>query len=199
MKEFSQFVQLIGGAMPDLVSLILCPALLLVAGLLLAVFHKEKAYLPVAVGLGGAAAFLAGCEAGAGGELFVYLGLYVVLAVLVKLLFLIPFPRRANGAERAEEMYRKFHAELEVPAEDSAAEDAAESGESGEDAVRLGHALSLLEKLKRCNLSASDRLEADALGNTLENCKGRPLGEEEVRRINDCLATILKLTAKYKL
>ena len=40
MKEFSQFLQLIGGAMPDLVSLLLCPILLLAAGLVLAVFHK---------------------------------------------------------------------------------------------------------------------------------------------------------------
>lgn len=190
MKEFSQFMQLIGGAMPDIVSLILCPALLLAAGLVLAIFHREKAYLPVAVGLGGAAAFLVGCEAGAGGELFVYLALYVVLAVLVKLLFLIPFPVRGSKEDRAEELYEKFRVPLEVPAE--AEEEAPAEGES----VRLEHALSLLEQLKKCNLSASDRLEADAIGHTLESVKG---GDGDQRTINDCLSTILKLTAKYKL
>ncbi len=190
MKEFSQFLQLIGGAMPDLVSLLLCPILLLAAGLVLAVFHKEKAYLPVAVGLGGASAFLVGCEVGAGGELFVYLALYVVLAVLVRLLFLIPFPARGSRKEREEELYEKFRQPLEVPAE--AEEELSEGGES----VRLGHALSLLEQLKKCNLSASDRLEADAIGHTLESVKG---GDAEQRTINDCLSTILKLTAKYKL
>ena len=192
MKEFSQFLQLIGGAMPDLVSLLLCPILLLAAGLVLAVFHKEKAYLPVAVGLGGASAFLVGCEVGAGGELFVYLALYVVLAVLVRLLFLIPFPARGSRKEREEELYEKFRVPLEVPAE--AEEEPPAEGES----VRLEHALSLLEQLKKCNLSASDRLEADAIGHTLERVKGSP-AEEDRRTVNDCLSTILKLTAKYKL
>lgn len=195
MKEFSQFVQLIGGAMPDLVSFILCPALLLAAGLVLAILHREKAYMPVAVGLGGAAAFLVGCEAGASGELFVYLAAYVVLAVLVKLLFLIPFPKK-NGVKE-EEMFRKFYVPLDEPKEDE--EEEAPSLSAEESGMRLDHAFSLLEKLLKCSLSPSDRLEVDSLGRKLESCRGRALTEEETRAVNDCLATILKLTAKYKL
>ena len=192
MKEFSQFLQLIGEAMPDLVSLLLCPVLLLAAGLVLAVFHKEKPYLPLAIGLGGAGAFLVGCEVGASAVLFIYVAAYVVFAVLVKLLFLIPFPARGSKEGREAELYEKFRVPLEVPAE--AEEEPPAEGES----VRLEHALSLLEQLKKCNLSASDRLEADAIGHTLERVKGSP-AEEDRRTVNDCLSTILKLTAKYKL
>lgn len=193
MKEFSELLQLIGNKVPDLVSLIVCPAVLLVAALLLAIFGKKRAYAPLAVGLGGAAAFLVGCEVGANGVLFVYVAAYTAFAALLSLLFLIPF--RGHGKkDRTDELYEKFHVPLDVPAE---AEERAEEG--GEEDMRLEHALSLLEQLKGCSLSASDRLEADALGSTLESCKGRALGEEEERRINDCLATILKLTAKYKL
>lgn len=197
MKEFLRLLQLIGEALPDLVSLILCPALLLAVGLVLAVFHKKKAYLPVAAGLGGAAAFLVGCEVAAGADicaLFAYAAAYLVLAALVTLLFLIPFPVRKGDREREEEMYERFRVPLEVPAEESGEESAEE--ESG---VHLEHALNLLGKLKQCALSPSDRLETDTLGERLESYRGHAPSAEEVRQINDCLATILKLTAKYKL
>lgn len=199
MEEFSHFLQLIGEAMPDLLSLILCPALLLVAGLLLAVFHKKKAYLPLAVGLGGAGAFLVGCEVGASAVLFIYAAAYVVFAALVSLIFLIPFPVRGSKEERADELYEKFHMPLNVPLGEEAESVEEPAVAAGEENVRLEHALSLLEQLKKCDLSAGDRLEADALGRKLESCKGRALGEEETRQVNDCLASILKLTAKYKL
>lgn len=192
--EFSNFIRLIGEAVPDLVSFIVCPALLFLAGLVLAVFRKKEGYLPVAVGLGGAAAFLVGCEAGAGGELFVYMAAYVVFAVLVRLLFFIPFPAKKGGRE--EEMYEKFHLPLEMGEETEPEEPAADSEESG---LRLEHACSMLEKLKGCDLKPSDRLEVDSIGRKLESVKGRALTGEEVRSVNDCLATILKLTAKYKL
>lgn len=194
MKEFSELLQLIGKTMPDLVSLIVCPAVLLVAALLLAIFGKKRAYVPVAVGLGGVAAFLVGCETAASAELFIYVAAYTAFAALLTLLFLIPFHPHTEKKDRTEELYEKFHVPLAVPAE---TEEPAEEG--GGESLRLEHALSLLEQLKGCSLSAGDRLEADAIGSTLESCKGRALGEEEARRINDCLATILKLTAKYKL
>lgn len=197
MKEFSMFLQTVGESMPDLVSLILCPALLLAAGLLLAILHRKGAYLPLAIALGGAAAFLMGCEAGAGQELFAYMAAYVVLAVLVRLLFLIPFPKGKSAGAREKEMYEKFHLPLEVPEETPEEEEKTRSEE--ESGLRLDHALSLLEKLKKCSLSPSDRLEVDSLGRKLESCRGRALTEEELRSVNDCLASTLKLTAKYKL
>lgn len=193
MPQFSEILQFIGKVMPDLVSLILCPALLLVAGLLLAVFHKRKAYLPLAVELGGAAAVLIGCEAGAGTAFFVYLAAYTVFAVLVSLLFLIPFP--TGKGDRGDELYEKFHAELET-FPDSVEEPAAEAEECG---LQLDHAVSLVEQLKKCSLTAADRLEVDVLARTLDGYRGRALTAEEVRAVNDCLASVLKFTAKYKL
>lgn len=196
MKEFSKFLQLVGTGTPDLVSLLLCPALLVVAGLLLAVFHKKKAYPPLAVGLGAAAVFLVGCEVGAAGELFVYAAMYVALSVLVSLLFLIPFPTGKNRKEREDVMYEKFHVGLDLPEEGEEEEKTCGEEECG---PRLDHALSMLEKLQKCNLSPCDRLEIDSLGRKLEGCKGRALTQEELGSVNDCLATVLKLTAKYKL
>ena len=68
-----------------------------------------------------------------------------------------------------------------------------------ESSMRLSHATDLLEQLTKSELSASDRLEADALAHTLEGYRDKELTFEEMRSLNDCLATILKLTAKYKL
>ena len=68
-----------------------------------------------------------------------------------------------------------------------------------QEAPELAYALSLLEKLRRGELSATDRLEADMLGRTLSVMQGRLLTAEEKNTLNDCLASVLKLTAKYKL
>lgn len=179
--------------MPDLVSLILCPALLLAAGLIFAVLHLRKAYLPLAVGLGGAAGFLIACEGSTGAEFFAYLAAYTVFAVLVSLLFLIPFPtRKKNGAD---ELYEKFHEELETFPE-TGEEPAEEAEECG---LQLDHAVSLVEQLKKCSLTAADRLEVDVLARTLDGYRSRALTAEEIRAVNDCLASVLKFTAKYKL
>lgn len=193
MEQFSRFCELIGAGLPDLLSLLLFPALLVVAGLLLAVFRKEKAYLPLAVGLGGAGTFLAACEAKDALQAIAYLALFAACAALVKLIFLIPFRTKGGAQSHADDLYRKFALPLEVQEE----EELSEEGE--EDGLRLGHATELLEALEKCDLSASDRLEADALAHTLDAYRGRALTAEETRSLNDCLASILKLTAKYKL
>ena len=68
-----------------------------------------------------------------------------------------------------------------------------------EEAPELAHATALLGKLQKCKLSSADRLEADALARTLSALKGRALTLDEQNTLNDCLASVLKLTAKYKL
>ena len=68
-----------------------------------------------------------------------------------------------------------------------------------QEAPELTYALSLLGKLRQGELSATDRLEADMLGRTLSVMQGRLLTVEEKNTLNDCLASVLKLTAKYKL
>ena len=57
----------------------------------------------------------------------------------------------------------------------------------------------LLAKLKKEKLSPADRLEIEALTRTVEGYRGKSLSEKELHLVNDCLATVLKLTAKYKL
>lgn len=180
--------------LPELLNLLLCPGLLVVIGCLLAFFGKKKAYPPLALALGAAGFFLVYCtDAGAG---FPYLALYIVLAVLVRLLFLIPFKRRAG--DNGDALYEKFHAELDVGDLEQELDDRTYCG-SEESDLQLAHTTELLEKLKKSDLAAGDRLEVDSLSRTIEGLRGRDLTTEEMRSLNDCLATILKLTAKYKL
>ena len=67
----------------------------------------------------------------------------------------------------------------------------------GED-VRLGHIFSVLEKLRSLPLSAGDRLESEKYSDllTVYRTKGN-LCAEEARTLNDILASLLKMLAKY--
>lgn len=180
---------------------LICPAVLVAAGLLFAVFHAKKAYLPLAVFLGGVQLFLVGSSFGDSGNdlhfTVAWAGLYLALCVLVRLLFLIPF-RRGAKKDRTAEMYEKFHVGLEVPEEERAPREDVCVGmeESG---LHLAHVLSLLEKLRACDLSAGDRLETDAISRTLDAFRGKEMTAEDLIVVNDSLASVLKMTAKYKL
>ncbi len=178
--------------LPELVVILVCPALLLVCGVLFAIFGLKKVYLPVAVGLGGVAFFLTASKDLASS--FAYLGLYTVWAILVTLFFLIP-PRKRGTSQ--EEMFETFYRPLDLGEESESIPD--ETLDEEECSLRLSHTLELLEKLKKSDLSAGDRLEADALSKTLDGFSERELTSSEMRSLNDCLATVLKLTAKYKL
>ena len=191
MKILFDFMEIVAN-LPDYVNLLLCPMLLLIAGIILAKFDLKKAYVLTATALGGAGFFLVLCKSATGG--LAYLGLYVVWAVLVSLFFLLPWGR--GGASAQEELYNEFHRELEIPEEESVQEETVDREECD---LRLTHTLELLEQLKKSELSASDRLETDALSRTVDAFRDRALTTSEMRSLNDCLATILKLTAKYKL
>ena len=67
----------------------------------------------------------------------------------------------------------------------------------GED-VRLGHIFSVLEKLRSLPLAAGDRLESEKYADLLNvyRTKGN-LCAEEARSLNDILASLLKMMAKY--
>lgn len=68
----------------------------------------------------------------------------------------------------------------------------------GED-VRLGHVFSVLERLRSLPLGAGDRLEAQRAGDLLEVYRGKgELSAEEARALNDVLASLLKMLAKYE-
>ncbi len=196
MSFFTAFVGIVAG-LPDLLAFVLCPALAAVAALLLAIFRAGKAYPPVAIGLGGVAAFLMYCNFEDPWLIVPYLGLYIALCALLGLLFLIPFGKREKK-NRDEELYEKFRSPIEEGEPEEEPEDGAlyDAGDCG---MRLRHASELLEALGKCELEAGDRLEADSLSRSLDAYRDRELTADEMRALNDCLATLLKLTAKYKL
>ena len=191
MNVFYNFMDLVK-QIPDAVTLIVCPAVLLVAGLILSIFDFKKEYALSAVALGGVGFFLVYCKSTA--ISFAYLGLFTAWAVLVSLLFLLPWRRKEASAQ--EELYAEFHRELDILEEEPVQEETIGREECD---LRLSHTLDLLEQLKKSELSASDRLETDALSRTVESFRDRELTTSEMRSLNDCLATVLKLTAKYKL
>ena len=65
--------------------------------------------------------------------------------------------------------------------------------------VRLGHIFSVLERLKELPLGAGDRLEAQKTEEllTVYRTKGA-LSPKEAETLNDILAALLKMMAKYK-
>lgn len=189
---------------PEWVALAVCPGLILLSALIFTLAGGRKAYPFVAAALCGVQfSLLSVWEEGS--ALFC-LGLSVAASALFSLLFLIPRPRRKKKEDRAEQIYRKFREELSEPAEGAHPpkvccfeEPPAERVSPEESGMRLSHADSLLAKLRTVKLSAGDRLEADSLARTLDAYRGRALTSEELRALNDCLATVLRLTAKYKL
>ena len=141
-----------------------------------------------------------------------YLIAAVVFCALLSLLFLIPRPqKRQNGVKqsRLDALYDKFHEELNeksyapraaMPPKVCCFERGAEAGATaGEYGMNLSYADALLTKLRSKNLSAGDRLETEELGRRLDFYRDKPLTDAERNTLNDCLAAILKLTAKYQL
>lgn len=64
--------------------------------------------------------------------------------------------------------------------------------------VRFDYVLSVFERLREMKLGAGDRLEAEKMGGLLEIYKNKgALCEEECETLNDILASLLKMMAKY--
>lgn len=195
---------------PDGVLLYAVPALLLIAAVGFVFVPKRAWYCcpaTVVIATGFALAY-----AKDNSLAFVYLAFLVVLGALLSLLFFIPRPKRREGKvkkSRVDELYEKFHEELseqpyaphgEMPPKVCCFEKDAEAGATaGEWGMDLSYADSLLNKLRAKDLTAGDRLEAEALARRLDCYRDKPLTESERDTLNDCLASILKLTAKYQL
>lgn len=206
MELFLKFIELTGTYVPDWVALIVCPALVGLVAVLLTVFGGRRAYVPCAVALGCAGFFLLCCKNDLTAA-FAYLALFSALAGIFALLFLIPCPfrkrvsREEKRRARDEAIYEKFHEDLTAPAEEgeSAKEGETPFATAEECGTCLSHVTTLLAKLKKEKLSPADRLETEALTRTVEGFRGKALSEKDLRLMNDCLAAVLKLTAKYKL
>lgn len=204
MEAFQTVIEAFA-AIPAWVPIFLYPAVLIVFTVLVLLLGGRRAYPYVAVSLGGAAFTLLACK-GDLGAAFAFLGLYAALAALLKLLFLLPPVKRKKGSKlsRDERIYRKFRA---APAEkpDPAPPKVCKFEEeqpvcsAEESGMQLKYAEELLARLKKSPLAPSDRLEAEALSRSIGAYRSKPLTEGEMNALGDCLASVLKMTAKYKL
>ncbi len=213
MEMFLTMIDSIGKAVPAWVPFIFLPSLLVLVAVVLTLFGGRKLYRYFAVVFGALSFFLITCIDDTRSS-FVFLGLYVALAFALRLLFFIPCPltfrrtKNKRGA-REEKIYRKFRESLtEQMSGMGEGQRALPAGGGSEPAphvtaeecgMRLNHVSDLLAQLKKEELSPTDRLEADALSRSLEMFRNKALSEEEICVLNDCLAAVLKLTAKYKL
>lgn len=200
------------GRIPDWLSLLAFPVLLIPAAVLLRVFGKRKRYLSVCL-IFAACGFTLVCCEGEARYAFVWLSLFALECLLMNGIFYLSAMKRKKKQSKAEKMYEKFRLELDGGPEERAEtlqrppkiscypeEIQAENTVAAEDAgLRLSHASELLARLRAGKLSAGDRLETDVLARTLETFRNKRLTPSELDSLNDCLASVLKLTAKYSL
>lgn len=207
MEIWTTIENIVKGYVPEWAELVL-PALLIPAAIILALVGKRRLYpwIAAAVGILG---FALVCARGVLTHAFLYLGLYALVAGVFALLLLIPKIEAGKGGKGDDRMYEKFHVALREnlfsdPASAKPAKvccfeegDTASAEESG---LRLEHVREMLKRLRALpKLSPTDRLEADALSRTLDSLSDKKLTVEELGTLNDCLSTVLKLTAKYQL
>lgn len=212
MEIFLRLIQTIADDTPDWLPLIFLPAVLAAVAVLLTLLGGRKLYLPLAVVLGAIGFLLVACKASLTAALL-YAGLFAALAALLRLLFFFPCLHEARKKERRyssreEKIYRKFReplTEAVPPAEklppkvccyESAPAPSATAEESG---MQLLHVRELIQKLQAEELSPSDRLETDVISRRIDALHEKELTQDELSTLNDCLASVLKLTAKYKL
>ncbi len=204
MQAFQTIVDALT-AIPAWIPLLFYPAVLLFYTVAALLFGGRAFYTRIAIGLGGASFTLLACR----GELhfaFVFLGLYALYAALLKFLFLIP-PRKKREKRRAskdEKLYEKFFPQAIPRREDRPPkvckfEEDAPRLTAEESGMQLGYAQELLDRLKKCALSPSDRLEVETISHLVEGYRSKPLTQGELGTLGDCLASALKMTAKYKL
>lgn len=206
MEIFSNVVGFVAQSVPEWAAFLACPALLVLFTLVLALFGGKKAFWALAVFSCGAGFFLVACIAGTDTALC-YLALCVVLSSLLRLVLFLPRvgkkSRAKEGAAREEQIYEKFREPLTVPFEEKseprAYENSGAAATAEECGMQLDYVTGLLTKLKAERLTASDRLEAEVLTRAIDSYRGKALGEQELGSLNDCLASVLKMTAKYKL
>lgn len=194
---------------PEWVFLYLVPALTVAFAVMFVLLPGRRWFYPAALVLGAGGFLLVFVRDAKQGVL--YLAIYCALVALLSLLFLIPNLKKKEEKDeksRADEMYEKFHEELSempykprssMPEKVNCFEEGKEEATAEEYGMRLSYADTLLEKLRAKKLGASDRLEAEEISRRLDRYRNKPLSEEELSALNDCLSSVLKLTAKYQL
>ncbi len=156
----------------------------------------RRIYTGAALLLGGAGCLLLSGDAAA------MLAYGVCFAILWGALFPFFFLPKREKKSREERIYETFKPEIEPrPRREKELPkvccfDEPTADPSLEDGICLDHVRKLLDRLRREKLSAADRLEVDTLAGRLTG-EAHTAAEAEAR--NDALASVLRLTAKYKL
>ena len=204
MEILQKAITFIGENIPSYVPLIICPAVLVLVAVLFTLFGGRKAYNPLAAAIGMLVFVLLCCRADVDLKTaFVFTGVFAAVAALLRLLFLCPTAIRKKSAEelkkRDEEIYEKFHEDVGYDDDEDFSYEAPSDEAIVDNNASLTNVVKLLAKLRGEKLSATDRLEADALSQTVNGFIGKTLTAKELHTLNDCLAAVLKLTAKYKI
>lgn len=210
MDIFVDFLNWVKAGVPAWVGLIAVPAVLVLVSAVLWLFGGKSVFTGASAVLGGAGVLVVALHAETAVALC-YLALYLVLCGVLRVLICIPSPvGRKKRGKREERIYKKFYEPLKAePAPAGGkppkvvcyeqAPSAPASVTAGDCGMSLGYVSGLIARLKAEQLSPTDRLETEVVERTVEGYKNRELTEEELGVLNDCLATVLKLTAKYKL
>ena len=206
MEIFEKIVEVVG-RVPEWVAFLACPAALVLIALTLALLGGKKAYWGLVAIVCGTGFFLVACKAGTETALL-YFALTVVMSGILRLFLFLPRIGKKKGkthGAREDKIYEKFHEPLAIPFEEQrtpapapvyAEAPAVTAQECG---MQLDYVSGLLTKLKAERLTAADRLETEVLTRAIDSYRGKALNDQELGSLNDCLASVVKMTAKYKL
>lgn len=177
-------------AVPDFVSFLILPAIFLAYVLCSAFFGARRLYYPLAFALGGLGAALLSVHGAS--PTVAFCGLWALAAIMLRPLYFIRVRKKDRGTERklceSGELPKGPRARPKTDAEVTAGE-----------CLKLRYAEELLDRLKKSPLAASDRIEAESISRALPAFRKETLCEEEAGRLSDCLSSVLKLVAKYRL
>lgn len=185
--EFLHDIAVLFASLPDFVTLLPACAVFL-GGCVCAVWKKKGAFC-VVLFLGASLSLLLACGKGASACAFC-LAVTGISGSLSGLFFL--GKGKAKGDEKMYETFRAALDERPVPPK-------VDCFSLPMASPSLSHCSVLLDKLKKEKLTPADRLEVEVISRRIEGSAGRTLASDEADILNDCLASVLRLTAKYKL
>ena len=191
-------------AVPVFVPVLILPCCMLCAALVCRLMRRGRLYAPIAACLAAAGTALFSCTGSAEETLFLA-ACYALEGALLRCVRFVHLPKgkKGRGERRAAALYEKFARGAQLQSAPAAPVPpkvcCVEEEPSSLPPPEPGYALHLAERLQKEKLSATDRLETDVLCRTIRGLCGRQLSEGEARTLNDCLASVLRLTAKYKL
>lgn len=181
------------GAIPDW-ALLAVPSALVLYTLATALFGGRRAYPYVSFALIALAAML-GAGRGAMADL-VFTGLCAFVGAVARLVLNL-VPAAVSVRQREAHAPQPADASAYTARLESAAVEAPVYIPISQCNLDMVHAEEYLQRLRRAPLTAGDRLEVDVLAHSLESANRAALTPEELVRINESLAAMFKIAAKY--